>query len=66
MTIRGTSGDYFSEFSEDNITVVLDMKNYKNILGNVTVPAQIEIINPSSENLIYALGSYSVNLVIYG
>lgn len=66
VTIRGTSGDYFSEFSEDNITVVLDMKNYKNIFGNVTVPAQIEIINPSSENLIYALGSYSVNLVIYG
>ena len=65
VMIRGTSGDYFSKFSEDNITVVLDMKNYKNIFGNVTVPAQIEIINPSSENLIYALGSYSVNLVIY-
>ena len=65
VTIRGTAGEYFTQFDEENITVVLNMKNYKNIYGNVTVPAQIEINNPSSDTLIYALGSYSVNLVIY-
>ena len=66
VTLRGTIGEYFTYFDADDVTVVLDMKNYKNIMGSVTVPAQIEINNSSNSAVIYALGSYSVNLTIIG
>lgn len=66
VTLRGTIGEYFSYFDADDVTVVLDMKNYSNIMGSVTVPAQIEINNSSSSTVIYALGSYSVNMTIIG
>lgn len=64
VTLRGTIGEYFSYFDAEDITVVLDMKNYKDITGDVTVPASIEITNLSTESVIYALGSYSVHLNI--
>lgn len=64
VTLRGTVGEYFSYYDADDITVVLDMKNYKGMSGDVTVPAKIEITNSSSETVIYALGSYSVHLNI--
>ena len=64
VTLRGTVGEYFTYFDADDITVVLDMKNYKGMSGDVTVPARIEILNSSTESVIYALGSYSVHLNI--
>ncbi|MBR6920951.1 MAG: hypothetical protein IKH51_02030, partial [Clostridia bacterium] len=62
--LRGTVGEYFSYFDASDITVVLDMTNYKGMTGDVTVPAEIEISNSSSNSVIYALGSYSVHLNI--
>ena len=64
VTLRGTVGEYFSYFDASDITVVLDMTNYKGMTGDVTVPAEIEISNSSSNSVIYALGSYSVHLNI--
>lgn len=64
VTLRGTIGEYFTYFDAEDITVVLDMKNYKGMTGDVTVPARIEISNSSSNSVIYALGSYSVHLNI--
>ena len=64
VKLRGTIGEYFSYFEAEDITVVLDMANYKGMTGDVTVPATIEISNSSSDCVIYALGSYSVHLNI--
>ena len=64
VTLRGSIGEYFTYFDAENVTVVLDLKNYHGITGTVTVPAQIEIINSSDNAVIYPLGSYSVNLAI--
>ena len=64
VTLRGTIGEYFSYFEAQDITVVLDMTNYKGMTGDVTVPANIEISNSSTDCVIYALGSYSVHLNI--
>ena len=64
VTLRGTIGEYFSYFDAQDITVVLDMTNYKGMTGDVTVPANIEISNSSTDCVIYALGSYSVHLYI--
>ncbi len=64
VTLRGDIGEYFSYFDENNITVVLDMKNYNNMTGSVKVPARIVINNESSQTMIYAVGSYSVSLTL--
>ena len=60
VMLRGTVGEYFSYFDEDDITVVVDMKNYKGYTGDVTVPASIEISNSSTDCVIYPIGSYYV------
>ena len=60
VMLRGTVGEYFSYFDDDDVTVVVDMKNYKGHKGDVTVPAAIEISNSSSDCVIYAIGSYYV------
>ncbi len=64
VTLRGDIGEYFSYFDESDITVVLDMKNYNDLKGNVKVPAEILINNESSSTMIYAVGSYSVSLTL--
>lgn len=64
VTLRGTIGEYFTYFDAADITVVLDMKNYAGMTGDVTVPAVISIENSSTESVIYPLGSYSVHLTI--
>lgn len=64
VILRGTLGEYFTYFSADDITVVLDMNNYHGITGGVTVPAKIEIQNSSTSSVIYALGSYSIHLTV--
>ena len=63
VTLRGSIGEYFSYFSADDITVILDLNNYRGITGGITVPAKIQINNGSPSN-IYALGSYSVHLTV--
>ena len=64
VTLRGSIGEYFTYFDAENVTVVLDLKNYHGITGNVSVPAKIEIQNSSDKSVIYPLGSYTVNLAI--
>ncbi len=64
VTLRGTLGEYFTYFDENDVKVVLDMKNYQGMTGDVTVPARIEISNSSTNSVIYAIGSYSVHLTI--
>lgn len=64
VTLRGTLGEYFTYFDADDITLVLDLSHYHSITGYVTVPAEVEIRNASTSAVIYALGSYSVNLII--